>query len=144
MRITVNFRNPGDGTITLWNLVSFSYIVVSRSFSGAYSDIWATISSVSNPGDTALLAPAAVDPIGTYYLVAGAQCSIYQDPNFVSRGTGVCNPAGATAVNGLATGGSTVIHAYIMGFQYNPAKNTDNYLFASVLPKTLVASFPSD
>jgi hypothetical protein len=49
MQVTVNFRNPGDGSITLWNLVSFSYIVVSRALNGAYSDIWATVAEVSNP-----------------------------------------------------------------------------------------------
>lgn len=43
MRIVVNFRNPGDGTITTWNLVSFTYIVVSRNLNGDYSDIWATV-----------------------------------------------------------------------------------------------------
>jgi hypothetical protein len=43
MRVVVNFRNPGDGSITLWTMVSFSYIVVSRNLNGAYSDVWATI-----------------------------------------------------------------------------------------------------
>ncbi len=141
MRITVNFRNPGDGTITLWTLVSFSFIVVSRTFSGTYSDIWATVASVSNPGNT--INGAAVDPIGSYYLGATpTQCGIYQDPNYVSRGTAVCNAAGQTPIAGLPTGGSTIIHAYIMGFQYNPAKNTANYLFASVLPN--IPAVPND
>jgi len=43
MRVVVNFRNPGDGSITLWTMVSFSYIVVSRNLNGAYADVWATI-----------------------------------------------------------------------------------------------------
>ena len=43
MRVVVNFRNPGDGSITLWTMVSFSYIVVSRNLNGAYSDVWATV-----------------------------------------------------------------------------------------------------
>jgi hypothetical protein len=49
MRIVVNFRNPGDGSITLWNLVSFTYIVVSRNLNGAYSDIWATVAEITGP-----------------------------------------------------------------------------------------------
>ena len=51
MRIVVNFRNPADGSITLWNMVSFTYIVVSRNLNGAYSDIWATVAEVTNPVD---------------------------------------------------------------------------------------------
>lgn len=43
MRIVVNFRNPADGTVTRWDLVSFTYIVVSRNFDGTYSNIWATV-----------------------------------------------------------------------------------------------------
>lgn len=46
MRIIANFKNSisaNNGTITSWNLVTFTYIVVSRSFSTASSsDIWAS------------------------------------------------------------------------------------------------------
>lgn len=142
MRITVNFRNPGDGTITLWNLVSFSYIVVSRLFSGTYSDIWATIASVPNPVNN-IAAPASVDTVGTYYLnAAGALCSIYQDPNYISSNSAACKAAAVVA--GTVTGGTTVIHAYIMGFQFNPAKTSAHYLFAAVLPQTGAVSVPTD
>ena len=149
MRVTVNFRNPGDGTITLWNLVSFSYIVVSRSFSGTYSDIWATITSVSNPPNNVNIAgplgARAFDIIGTYYGAAKSQCGIYQDANVVSFGTANAACGGVPATT-AAAGGATVIHAYIMGFQYNPAKDTANYLFASVLPQLAAnaAGTPAD
>mgnify|MGYP003417380879 CR=1 FL=1 len=48
MRIVVNYLNPstfGTSTkITQWNLVTFTYIVVSRNFQGTFSNIWATTS----------------------------------------------------------------------------------------------------
>ena len=51
MRIVVDFRDPGSGSITTWNIVSFTYIVVSRSLNGGYSDIWATVASATSPAD---------------------------------------------------------------------------------------------
>ena len=68
MRIVVNYRttNPGFAPIlTKWTKVSFTYIVVSRSFSGAYSDIWATVTEVKGPQLAAANSAAvAVDLIG--------------------------------------------------------------------------------
>jgi len=46
MRIVVNYRTTNNGLtpmLTKWTRVSFTYIVVSRGFSGTYSDIWATV-----------------------------------------------------------------------------------------------------
>jgi hypothetical protein len=43
MRIVINFRSTTLNIISKWTQVSFTYIVVSRTFSGAYSDIWATV-----------------------------------------------------------------------------------------------------
>ena len=81
MRIVVNFRNPGDGTITLWNLVSFSYIVVSRNFAGTYSDIWASVGEYLNPVNNDA---GAFDTVGIIYQAAatGASCQIYADPKY--------------------------------------------------------------
>lgn len=64
MRVVVNFRNPGDGSITVWSMVSFTYIVVSRNLNGAYSDVWATLAEVTNPVNGAT---AAVDTLGIVY-----------------------------------------------------------------------------
>jgi hypothetical protein len=127
MQVTVNFRNPGDGSITLWNLVSFSYIVVSRNLNNGYSDIWATVAEYSNPLDRT---SAAIDLVGAAYQTPTAGlCTVYQDPNYVFDPA--C--AAATLSAGTTGGGQQVIHAYIMGFMYNPAKTTTQYLFAGVL-----------
>jgi hypothetical protein len=129
MRIVVNFRNPGDGSITTWNLVSFTYIVVSRNLNGAYSDIWATVVEVSNPVHNT---PASVDLVGAAYRTAAAgSCMIYTDPNYVFS-SGTCSAATAATATGTG-GGQVVIHAYIMGFMWNPAKDTTHYLYGGVL-----------
>ena len=52
MRVVVNYRSTILGiqpVLTRWTKVSYTYIVVSRSFSGAYSDIWATTVEVQVP-----------------------------------------------------------------------------------------------
>lgn len=75
MRIVVNYRttNPGFTPIlTKWTRVSFTYIVVSRSFTGTYSDIWATVVEVQGPQLAAVnSAVAAVDLIGFPWTKAG-------------------------------------------------------------------------
>ena len=65
MRIVVNFRNPADGSITLWNMVSFTYIVVSRNLNGGFSNIWATVAETTAIPTTAAL--AAIDLVGEAY-----------------------------------------------------------------------------
>ena len=65
MRVVVDFRNPSDGTITTWNIVSFTYIVVSRTLSGGYSNIWATVAEIQ--GGVADNVPASIDLIGAAY-----------------------------------------------------------------------------
>lgn len=130
MRIVVNFRNPGDGTITTWNLVSFTYIVVSRNLNGAYSDVWATIAEVVNPVHNTL---AAVDRVGAaYQAAAGAgDCRVYTDPNFIFAAGGACAVGSPATAAGLG-GGQLVVHAYIMGFMWNPSRTTTQYLYAGV------------
>jgi hypothetical protein len=119
MQVTVNFRNPGDGTITLWNLVSFSYIVVSRNLNNGYSDIWATVAEVIQP--VGGVAAIAIDTVGAAYQSVNLNlCTIYQDPNYVFAL--FCQPT--TPASGANGGGQKIIHAYIMGFMWNPAKTT--------------------
>ncbi len=126
MRLVVNFRNPGDGTVTLWNLVSFTYIVVSRNLNGGSSDIWATVAeTVSIPHNT----PAYIDLIGAaYQSTAIKNCHVYQDPNYVFDPA--CSPTTPATTAGV--GGLVIIHSYIMGFMWNPAKTTVQYLYAGV------------
>jgi len=90
MRIVVDFRNPATQSITSWTLVSFNYIVVSRNFNGAYSDIWATVAEFTIPSG----APPTAAPIDTTGFVfrldttASTVCSVFVDPNFQQQ-----NPA---------------------------------------------------
>lgn len=102
MRIVVNFRNPADGTITTWNLVSFTYIVVSRNLNGAYSDIWATVAEAVNPADDANL---PIDLIGAGYQTAasGGNCRTYTDPLVTSSIT-QCDETTAAAADGTGGG----------------------------------------
>ena len=132
MRIVVDFRNAADGTITLWTKVSFTYIVVSRSLNGDRSDIWATVAEVTDP----TLIPhignlAAIDTIGAAFQNTRVDgiCNIYQDPNHVYAEN--CDST-QPASNITATGGEELIHSYIMGFKWNPAKTTTSYLSAGV------------
>lgn len=128
MRVVANFRNPADGVVTRWDLVSFTYIVVSRNLNGAYSDIWATVAETTNPPHNT---PVAIDLVGAAYRNAASACTIYTDPNYVFN-SGTCVSTSPATAGGLG-GGQVVIHAYIMGFMYNPVKTAAHYLYAGVL-----------
>jgi hypothetical protein len=132
MRIVVNFLNPSSvGTskvITKWNLVTFTYIVVSRNFDGQYSTIWATTAEASITSD---IVGSPIDKISSVFTQAPTtSCVTYQDPNFVFA------PAcyvPTTAWTGATTpGGEVIVHAYIMGFQWNSNRSTSQFVAASV------------
>lgn len=131
MRIVVNFLNPSSiGTstvITKWNMVTFTYIVVSRNFAGSTSTIWASTAERSITG-TVL---GAIDTIAGEFTSAppAGVCSTYTDPNFVFD-TG-CAAGTAWAATGV-TGGTLIVHPYIMGFQWNSARSQNRYLAAGV------------
>lgn len=132
MRVVVDFRNPGNGAITTWNLVTYTYIVVSRSLNGGYTDIWASVAEIDNPTDNAL---AAIDSLASGFqsnIATATTCAAFLDPNYAfSTGAApVCDPAIIRTAAGLH--GNLVIHAYIMGFRYNPVVGTTNYLEVGV------------
>ena len=151
MRIVVNFRNPSGGAITRWNMVTFTYIVVSRYLSGTFSDIWVTIAETI--GDSATIPPSSTatasnagqsyDTIGAAYQttpVAGpSNCQIYSDPNY-NFVNGSCVPTVLATADG-ASGGDNILHAYIMGFMWNPAVTTTRYLYAGAI-STGTNNFP--
>ena len=133
MRLVINFLNPSSvGTstvITRWNMVTFTYLVVSRNFAGSYSTIWATTAETSIIGD---LASSNIDQIGNEFQVApSTSCAAYTDPNFVFNPT-ACVGTSAWGESGAQTGGSLVVHAYIMGFQWNSNRSSTQFLGASV------------
>jgi hypothetical protein len=110
MRITVNFLNPstyGTSTvITKWNLVSFTYIVVSRNFQGTFSNIWATTSEISL--STAIVG-TAIDTTSTVYDSSATHsttaCLLYQDPYFIIPTAG-CTPGTAWTAAGATPFGT--------------------------------------
>ena len=134
MRIVVNYRttNPGltPPILTKWTKVGFTYIVVSRSFTGAYSDIWATVVEVQGTQLAAAnVGPIAVDLIGfpfTKGVATVGSCTAYQDITNIGFGyrTAVTNCGRVDIANPAthAAGGRLVIHAYIMGFGFDPAR----------------------
>ena len=141
MRVVVNYRSTIIGVpqvLTRWTKVSYTYIVVSRTFSGAYSDIWANTVEVQGAELAAAnTAPVAVDlnaliftstPIGP-----SATCTAYVDPNFAFQsGTGTCSALNIPLAPTNTAGGRLIIHAYIMGFGWDPSRSTDRILAASV------------
>ena len=137
MRIVVDFRNPQDGLITTWTIVSFTYIVVSRTMSGAYTNIWATVAEIENPNDNTL---AAIDAIGAGYQVAPTTCQVFTDPTVSFLQSGTCDKTSAAAADGTL-GGDLVVHAYIMGFRWNPDQGVTHYLNLGV--KTFTTANPA-
>lgn len=134
MRIVVDFRNPSDQSITKWTLVSFNYIVVSRNLNGNYADIWAAVAEITVPA--AGVADAAIDGDGfTFDFNTGTStiCAIYQDPHVKRRNPAAAPCTSATAITDINNGGQFVIHAYIMGFRWNSARTTAQYLAAGVI-----------
>ncbi len=132
MRIVINFLNPSSigtsTTITKWNLVTFTYIVVSRNFGGTSSPIWAT---TAEGAITASIEHLPIDQIASAFQddIPTTNCVAYQDPLLVFD-PAACVPTDAWATAGDA-GGQLIVHAYIMGFQWNSARSTTQYLAAS-------------
>lgn len=134
MRIVVNFYNPsiagGSKNVTKWNMVSFTYIVVSRNFAGSNSTIWATTVEATFPlnegGFSTAISSSSIDFVTRAFqqsAVPTSTCQAYSDPYFVFDST--C--AAGTAWDGttLTGGGQLIVHAYFMGFQWNSFKNVD-------------------
>lgn len=153
MRIVVNYRSIYRANLpvvlTKWTKVSFTYIVVSRSFSGAYSDIWATVAEVQDQEiASANSALVPVDLIAFAFTKTAnppTNCGAYFDSgtganqgfNFAAPGTSAppttCSSAGLLATPDNTIGGRLIVHSYIMGFGFDPARSTNRYLAASVV-----------
>jgi hypothetical protein len=143
MRIVINYRTTNPGLVpilTRWTKVSFTYIVVSRSFSGAYSDIWATVAEVTGPQLAAANSgsPVAVDLYGFAFSTAtGALppsgCTAYRDPTMTHVfETTTCGALPFTNPPNDLAGGKLGVHAYIMGFGWDPSRSANKVLAASV------------
>ena len=152
MRIVVNYRSIYRANLpvvlTKWTKVSFTYIVVSRSFSGAYSDIWATVAEVQDQEIAAAnSALVPVDLIGLAFTKTAnppTNCGAYSDSgaganqgfNYAAPGGAIptkCSSAVIPTPTTNAQGGRLIVHSYIMGFGFDPARSTNRYLAASVV-----------
>jgi hypothetical protein len=144
MRLTINFLNPStfgtSTTLTKWNIVTFTYIVVSRNFNGAYTNIWATTAEAAISAD--INPPALIDKIASAFNSPLSGCYTYVDPNYLFNPSACLpnHPWSSTAANG----GIQIVHAYIMGFQWNSISSTTAFLGAGVFSNNpTAASFDS-
>ena len=145
MRIVVNYRtnNPGITPIlTTWTRVTFTYIIVSRNFNGAYSDIWATVAEAQGlqiaNANTGISASVPIDSYGLAFSAAAppTTCSAYSDPNFnYAPLVDSCYTNSLSNPPTNSVGGRLLIHAYIMGFGWDSSRSTNRFLAVSVFNK---------
>ena len=111
--MTINTTFSQLSGITAWSMLKWTYLVVSATFDGTYTNIWATFAEVT---DVVLpIENMAVDPIGLEFLSYGGisgDCDIYVSPLMQVDLTN-CLPVAASS---QYTGGKPIIHAYISGF----------------------------
>ena len=106
---------------TSWKSLRWTYLVVSSTFDGTYTNIWATFTTISTINNTFVNVP--VDSVGSAFLANGGapkDCNIYIDPLLQVDLQG-CQPVPAS---GIYTGGKPIIHAYISGFEGTFANDT--------------------
>lgn len=132
MRIMVNFRNDNN-YLTRWTKCIFTYLVVSRNFNGAYSNIWASVAEVKLNNT---ITNREIDNIGLIFAQPpnSKNCDVYNDP-YLTLDIAGCE---AVTVSGQHSGGLSIIHAYIMGFRWNSNISTNHLLSAGVLSGAVV------
>lgn len=94
-------------------MIKWTYLVVSSTFDGTYTNIWATFAEFNITNQQYVDVP--IDPVGTAFLNNGGapkDCNIYVDPLLQVDLQG-CESVPA---NGIYKGGKPIIHAYISGF----------------------------
>jgi hypothetical protein len=118
MSIEIIFRHPNNAAqpTTIWIFLKWTYLVVSSTFDGTYSNIWATNTEFDPSLNLTQNVP--IDPIGTAFLAFGGDpgdCDIYVNP-LLQLDIDHCLQVPA---NGQYQGGRPIIHAYITGFSLN-------------------------
>jgi hypothetical protein len=78
MRIVVNFR--AGNFLTTWTAASFSYLVVSRNFDGAYSNIWASTAEVSLTTSLIDFPADSKEQLWAAGKGANRDCEMFRDP----------------------------------------------------------------
>jgi hypothetical protein len=133
MYIVVDFRNPALNTLTTWTNVQLSYITAS---SNRYETlpvnaalIWATNIEVSLTAGSITNLPILTDGFFNHVSTDGLCGLTYTGSAYVF----------STACT-VAPGFSVAVHSYIMGFQFQPDTNIDQYLAASITWPTLSSS----
>ena len=125
MTVTYNFTQGLTTTATLWVSLKWTYLVVSSTFDGTYTNIWCTFSTFSGPfpnANTPVI--PAIPPTLIFNQLGGAtgDCDIYVDPLFQAD----LQNCEAVPANGQYKGGKIIIHAYISGFQSNFSSGVTN------------------
>lgn len=111
MTVKVNFTQTPTLSTT-WLSLKWTYLVVSSTFDGTYSNIWCTSASTTGPFP---LSNVPLDHIGSAFVMQGGvtgDCDIYVHSLFQADLQN-CEPVPAS---GQYKGGKIIVHAYITGF----------------------------
>ena len=113
MSVTLSFTRTVAGTPTIWISLKWTYLVVSSTFDGTYTNIWASPATLDGPFP---YTNVPVDPVGLAFLVQGGatgDCNIYIDPLFQAD----LQNCEAVPAKGENQGGKIILHSYISGFR---------------------------
>lgn len=111
MNLSIYFYNSIEAFRTQWMKLKWTYLLVSSTFDGEYTNIWTTFTEVKPLTQE----KQPVHLYGLAFLVKGGineDCDVYVSPLMQVDGTG-CTPVPA---NSQYTGGKIIIHAYVSGF----------------------------
>ena len=115
MSLNIQFKTFTSNSTT-WLKLKWSYLVVSSTFDGTYTNIWATNAELDPSIRNINNVP--VDPTGSAFLALGGDigdCDMFVDP-LLQLDIPHCL---AIPANGQYIGGKPIIHAYITGFSAN-------------------------
>ena len=83
MLVVLNFtRTIAATTFTAWTSLKWTYLVVSSTFDGSYTNIWCTSATLTSSLPSSNL---PLDPVGSAFLAQGGEvgdCDIFVDPLF--------------------------------------------------------------
>lgn len=128
MTMIVSFRDVQRGitNTTVWLKLKWTYLIISSTFDGKFTNIWTTFSEF----DPQNVNNAPVHSQGLTFMAMGgitADCDIYMDP-LMQVDLQNCKPL---PVNGQYEGGKIIIHAYITGFSLLYQQGSPNKISVS-------------
>lgn len=128
MNLVVSFKDPQRGitNTTVWLKLKWTYLIISSTFDGKYTNIWTTFAEF----DPQNINNSPVHSQGLTFIAMGgitADCDIYMDP-LMQVDLQNCKPR---PVNGQYEGGKIIIHAYITGFSLLHRQGNSNQISVS-------------